>query len=188
MTASIARARARGSQLCLTKRVPWGKRGRTAPANGDRCVTKSARIRSCAERGTGLDLGEGEFLPVGSRDYGAGAGGVILFGFQHFRAAPMRSGQPSKGVQDGRQNETSFGEIVSFRLILSHRLLLIWNVRNGGVRVGRHTISQSRRLTHSCCMQPAGRHALTDVYFFQSNCRLVQRKRGGRCTPMAHRL
>ena len=35
-------------------------------------MVKSARILSCAERGTGLDQGEGEVLPGGPRDHGAG--------------------------------------------------------------------------------------------------------------------
>ena len=55
MTASFAGARARGSQRGLTTPVPWEKRGRTAPVMRDRCVTRSPRILSCAERGTGLD-------------------------------------------------------------------------------------------------------------------------------------
>ncbi len=51
MTFSFARSRARRSQLGLIKPVPWEKRGRAAPGEGDRCATKSSRILSCAERG-----------------------------------------------------------------------------------------------------------------------------------------
>ena len=65
MTASFARARARGSQLGLATPVPWEKRGRTAPVNGDRCATKFDRNLSCGGRGTGPDRGEGEFSPGG---------------------------------------------------------------------------------------------------------------------------
>ena len=72
MTASFARGRARGSQLTLTMPVPWETQGRTALVKGDRCATKYPRILSCAERGTGLDHGEGEFSPVGATDHGAG--------------------------------------------------------------------------------------------------------------------
>ncbi len=72
MTASVARARARGSQLGLTMPVPWEIRGRTALVKADRCATKYPRILSCVERGTGLDHGEGECSPVGATDHGAG--------------------------------------------------------------------------------------------------------------------
>ena len=71
MTASFAGARARGSQRGLTTPVPWEKRGRTAPVMRDRCVTRSPRILSCAERGTGLDHREGEISPIRARDHGA---------------------------------------------------------------------------------------------------------------------
>jgi hypothetical protein len=52
----------------------------------------------------------------------------ILFGYQHFRAVSRRSGQPSDGAQHSGQCETFLGSNVSFRLILSHPLLLIWMV------------------------------------------------------------
>ena len=71
MTASIARARARGAQFGLTTPVPWEKWGGTALVNGDRCATKSPRTLSWIERGTGLDHREGEFSPARPRDHGA---------------------------------------------------------------------------------------------------------------------
>ena len=73
----------------------------------------------------------------------SGAGGVILFGPQHFRAASGCSGQPSDGFQDSEQNGIFLGQNVPFRPILSHPYLLIWSVRNmsrepeGGMQEGR---------------------------------------------------
>ena len=60
MTASFARARARGLELGLTTPVPWENRGGTAPGNGDLCATKFHRVLGYVGRGTGLDRGERE--------------------------------------------------------------------------------------------------------------------------------
>ena len=49
----------------------------------------------------------------------------ILFVFQHFRTALGRSGQPSEGVQDSKQNETFLGSGVPFSSIQFHSLILI---------------------------------------------------------------
>ena len=71
MTASIARARARGSQLGLTTPLQWEKWGRPARVTGDRRAMKFNRILGCGERGTGVDLGKGEFTSAGSSNHGA---------------------------------------------------------------------------------------------------------------------
>ena len=62
------------------------------------------------------------------RGSSSGTCGVILFVFHHFRAARGRFGQPSDHAFDRKENETDFLFFVSFRLILSHPLLLIWMV------------------------------------------------------------
>ncbi len=72
MTASFARARARGSQREQTTPARSEKCGRTALEKGDRCARKSRRILGGAARGTGLDNREGEFSAVGRRNHGAG--------------------------------------------------------------------------------------------------------------------
>ena len=72
MTASFARARARGFQLGPTTPVQWEKRSRPTCLKGNRYATKFRRILSCVVRGTGLDNGEDAFSPVGPRDHGSG--------------------------------------------------------------------------------------------------------------------
>ena len=129
MTASFVRARARGSQLGLTTPVPWEKRGRTAPVKRDRCATKSPRILSCAERGTGLDHGEGEFSPVGPRDHGAG---LVALSSLALSISVRLQGVPAShrtGFKTSKQNETFSGSNVPFCPILSHSLLFISRMR-----------------------------------------------------------
>ena len=93
MTASFARARARGAQLGLITHVPWEKRGRPALVKGDRCAMKSARNLSFAERETGLDKVEGEFSSGGPSNHGAGLTAYPLwlatfpYGLKAFRLA-----------------------------------------------------------------------------------------------------
>ena len=94
------------------------------------CAEIRARVLSFIERGTGLDQGDGEFSPVGPGDRGAGLGGIILFAWQHLRAASGCSGQPSDGVQDSEQDETFLGCGVPSSSIQFHSLLLIWSMRN----------------------------------------------------------
>ncbi len=116
MIAAFARARARGSQVGLTTHVHWEKWGRPALVKGDRCATESARILSCAERGTGLDQHECEFSSAASSNQRADWWRYPLwlsafpYGFEAFRPA-------IGGVQDSEQNETFWGQRVPFRPI-----------------------------------------------------------------------
>ena len=147
MTASFARARARGTQLGVTTPVPGEKRGREcACSRGVGTRRDPPEFWAVASVGRVWTTSRLSFTHWAERSW-SGTGGVILFGSQHFRADFTGSDQPSDGVQDSTQNETFSGSIVPFRPILSHPLLFIWSVR-GVSREPKRGMQEGRPFSH----------------------------------------
>ncbi len=116
--------------------LPWEKRSRIALANGwreglpsekrsrialltaDRCATKSSRILSCAERGTSLDHGEGEFSPARPREHGAG---LVTLSSLFLSISVLLQGVPAShrtGFKTASKMRLFLGSGVSFSLIV----------------------------------------------------------------------
>ena len=109
MTASFARASARGSQRVLTATaMQWEKQGPTALGTGDWWATKSALVLHCGERGTGADQVGGEFSQLGQGTMARDSWryplwhSVFSYDFKGVRRA-------IGGVPGTKQNGTLFG-------------------------------------------------------------------------------
>ena len=155
MSVSFAQSRAQGSQLGVATPMPWKKRGRTAPVNGDECATKFHRILNCAGRGTGLHRGEREFSTGGRGNHGAGPAALSSLPLSISRRFQSVSAGHRTGFQTASEMRLFWGQTVPFRPILSHLFLLIWSMRN----IPMSPTAERKRARRSCVADrgPRGR-------------------------------
>ena len=137
---------------CACKRVAGGFAvGKTEPDcafnGGPVARMKSSRILSCAERGTSLDHGEGEFSPARPREHGAG---LVTLSSLFLSISVLLQGVPAShrtGFKTASKMRLFLGSGVSFQSYRS-------NWPTAGLR-GRHCALAAMSVRQ--CDSPCGR-------------------------------